>query len=205
MPHHALVTQSEDGVSQRWCERAKWISRPVLVADWPGMTPYTAKPPVCGVADIAVGPQQASRPDFAEQNRHITLLFFSFRFYSVLTTYKMYATRAAFSRSVALRAERIQETISNGIRSGCVRDHSAITKARCGRRPRNDQDIVHRADLGRVESTDDESPRTLSSRVACARHFSTDKRCPLCQSSTKCFLTMVAFDASCPFKCFGGY
>lgn len=49
MPHHALVTQSEGGVTQRWCESAKWISRPVLAADWSGVTPYTAKPPRAAV------------------------------------------------------------------------------------------------------------------------------------------------------------
>lgn len=151
MPHHALVTQSEGGVTQRWCESAKWISRPVLAADWPGMTPYTAKPPHTAMmwrSPISLLGFESLTNHLAQQNEHIIHLFSSFLLCSALTTSKTYATCAApFAYCGFAGAVHAREDFKSHTKWRCSRSVGSHQRE-VSQTSRNDQDIDHGADLG---------------------------------------------------------
>lgn len=76
--------QSEGGVSQRWCENAKWIGRPVLAADWPQVTPTPPSPPCAALMwraryRFAVGLPRTfpTHPRLSQRNGHVVHLSIS--------------------------------------------------------------------------------------------------------------------------------
>ncbi|KAF1980535.1 hypothetical protein BU23DRAFT_10922 [Bimuria novae-zelandiae CBS 107.79] len=121
---------SEGGVSQRWCESAKWISRPVLAVDWPGMTPTPPSPPRAEMmwrGRHRCWASAASSSHLSTIWTHHPSFFFSFLPLHCIDDHETYVACAA---PFAYCGLCFRKEISNRTTSGCAPSHSSIIHPR---------------------------------------------------------------------------